>query len=63
MTACEKCWGRAYARYRITGKSQAECYHDILKETKDNVCTPKEQAGSWWDEETQTDRRNDDSIN
>ena len=57
MTDCEKCWEDAFRRSYGTGKSQAECYHDLLEERKDNPCTPKEQAGEWWDEERQIDTR------
>jgi hypothetical protein len=38
-------------------KSQAEHYHDLIEERKDNPCTPKEQAGQFWDEEKQCDSR------
>ena len=54
---CEKCWGDAYLRHYNTGRSQSECYEEILKERKDNPCSPKEQAGQFWDEEKQIDKR------
>ena len=57
MASCEKCWGDAYRRSLATGKSQAECYHDLLVERKDNPCTEREQAGQFWDEERQIDKR------
>ena len=59
MASCEKCWGKAYTRARATGKSQAECYQEILKEVDDSgkLCTPEEQAGDWWDKEKQIDTR------
>ena len=57
MAMCEKCWGDAYFRHYSTGKSQAECYEELLEERKDNPCSPKEQAGQWWDEEKQIDIR------
>ncbi|MDY6895005.1 MAG: hypothetical protein SVO01_06265 [Thermotogota bacterium] len=57
MPSCEKCWGDAYFRHRVTGKSQTECYRELLKERKDNPCSPEEQAGQWWDEETKSDKR------
>jgi hypothetical protein len=38
-------------------KSQAEHYHDLLEERKSKPCTPKEQAGHWWDEQYQCDSR------
>ena len=57
MTACEKCWGDAYLRHLVTGKDQADCYRELLTERKKAPCSPKEQAGDWWNEETQTDQR------
>ena len=46
MASCEKCWGDAYMRYRCDpSKSQAEHYGDLIRERKDNPCTPEEQAG------------------
>jgi hypothetical protein len=57
MSACEKCWGDAYRRSRATGKPQYKCYAEILEERKNKICTPKEQAGQFWDEENQCDKR------
>lgn len=57
MSACEKCWEDAYSRARITGISQAECYKKLLEERKDNPCSIREQAGQFWDEEKQKDKR------
>ena len=57
MAACEKCWGDAYRRMLSTGKSQGECYIELLEERKNNPCSPKEQAGQFWDEEKQIDKR------
>ena len=57
MVGCEKCWGDAYMRYRDKGGTQTDHYNDLIKERKDNPCTPKEQAGQWWDEEKQIDTR------
>jgi hypothetical protein len=54
---CEKCWGDAYLRSRLSFKSQAECYTDLLKERINNPCTPEEQAGEYWDENTKSDKR------
>lgn len=58
MPACEKCWRDAYYRSRATGHSQSECYAKLLEERRDNPCSPKEQAGQFWDEERQCDKRN-----
>lgn len=59
MASCEKCWGKAFRRSMETGKCQAECYHEILKEVDETgiICTPKERAGQFWDEEKQLDTR------
>lgn len=57
MAGCEKCWGNAYMRSRLTGKSQMECYQELLEERKDKPCTPEQQAGDYWDEEKQCDKR------
>lgn len=58
MSSCEKCWNESY-RKMMDGlySSQMEAYRALLKEN-DGKCTPKEQAGQWWDEELQMDRRN-----
>lgn len=61
MSACEKCWGDAYLMARATGKSQAECYFQILKESETS-CTPKEQAGQFWDSVKCRDRREQNGI-
>jgi hypothetical protein len=58
MSACEKCWGDAYVRFMSNPfKDQVEHYHDLLEERKDNPCSPEEQAGQWWDEKKQCDKR------
>jgi hypothetical protein len=57
MSACEKCWSDAYLRAYGSGKSQVECYNELLEERKDNPCSPQEQAGQFWNEEKQCDRR------
>jgi hypothetical protein len=57
MAGCEKCWGDAFRESHFTGKDQYECYKKLLEERKDNPCTPQEQAGDYWDEEKQCDRR------
>ena len=57
MPSCEKCWWDASLISRETGEDRIECYHRLLKERNNNPCSPKEQAGQWWDEEKQIDRR------
>jgi hypothetical protein len=57
MSACEKCRSDAYLRAYGSGKSQSECYRELLEERKDNPCSPQEQAGQFWNEEKQCDRR------
>ena len=54
---CEKCWGDAYMRMLSTGKSQADCYLELLVERVNNNCTKKEQSGQYWDEVNKCDRR------
>ena len=59
MSSCEKCWADAYMRMLSQPtKSQSEHYRGLLEERKDNPCTPREQAGQFWSEEKQCDRRN-----
>ena len=57
MPCCEKCWADAALKSLSTHRSQTECYFELLKERKDNPCTPREQAGEWWDEEKKCDKR------
>jgi hypothetical protein len=52
---CEKCWSDAFDPY--SPESQVDRYHRILKERKDHPCTPRQQAGQWWDDELQVDTR------
>jgi hypothetical protein len=63
MPSCEKCWSDAYMRSRSTGRSQSEEYLKLLTERENSPCTPKEQAGQFWDEETQSDKRSKQQIN
>ena len=55
MPSCEKCWKDAYDPY--SSISQAERYRQLIEERNDNPCSPKEQAGQFWDEEKQIDTR------
>ena len=49
---------------QTTGHSQSECYRKLLIERAANPCSPEEQAGEWWDEETKSDRRmNNEHLN
>ena len=57
MSCCEKCWGNAHTRSLETGKSQIECYTDLLMERRDKPCSAKDQAGEFWDEKMQCDNR------
>ena len=59
MPICEKCWGEAYARSYCTGKSQAECYQEILKEKDDAgmPCTEEEQRGYRDEEDNESAQR------
>lgn len=31
---CEKCWGDAYMRSRVNGRTQADNYRELLEERK-----------------------------
>lgn len=59
MARCEKCWKEASFRHRVSGEgdSVTEVYNKILDEQDGSECSPQEQAGAWWDEELQLDRR------
>lgn len=58
MPMCEKCWGDAYMdTLDDPHMSQGDAYRKLLAERKDHPCTPKQQAGQWWDEERQCDSR------
>ncbi len=44
MATCEKCWGDAYRREMDNpSKCQAEHYHDLIEERKNNPCSIAEQ--------------------
>lgn len=58
MSACEKCWGDAFSQSYGTSEDQATAYARLVEERSDSPCTPEQQAGSWWNPETQTDTRN-----
>ena len=57
MTACEKCWGDAYAQTRSRGGSQVAAYRRLVADRDDHPCTPEEQSGQFWDAERQADVR------
>lgn len=60
MAACEKCWEdarRIHFRQPRRGEELYDVYKRLLDERKDNPCTPREQAGQFWDEEKQIDKR------
>ena len=54
---CEKCWAEAARSVYGTGRDQYEAYKEVIERMKDDPCSPKEQAGDWWDDELQVDRR------
>lgn len=54
MAACEKCWADAGGNH--------EAYIRLLESRGDHPCTLKEQAGPYWDENRQRDRRFDDLL-
>ena len=45
MSTCEKCWSDAHRRALGAYSSVTDAYHDLLKERKNNPCTPEQQAG------------------
>jgi hypothetical protein len=57
MAVCEKCWRDSFKMMMATGKPQHKCYQELLESRKNSPCSPKEQAGEWWDEEKKKDRR------
>lgn len=57
MASCEKCWDDAGMIAYGEGGSKVEIYHRLLKERKERPCSPKEQAGQWWNEDKQCDSR------
>jgi hypothetical protein len=57
VSCCEKCWEDAWTICLFSNKTQSECYHELLEERKNNPCSPKEQAGQFWDEKKQIDIR------
>jgi hypothetical protein len=54
MPMCEKCWVDAYG---CGYGDQPTRYLELLKERAANPCTPREQAGQWWDEKRGCDSR------
>jgi len=57
--ACEKCWEDAYSLSRSNGLPQHVNYIRLLEERGSNPCSPKEQAGQFWDSEKRIDKRED----
>ena len=65
MSACEHCWGIARSQAYYTGRSTADEYYIQMDRaeranapcTQDTLAGAKLRAGQFWDEETQTDRR------
>ena len=57
MASCEKCWSDAFLRSFGSSQTQTEAYYELIEERKDNPCSLKEQAGQFWDEEKQIDKR------
>lgn len=54
---CEKCWSDAHQLARRCGGAQVDSYHILLAERREHPCSPREQAGQFWDDERQVDRR------
>lgn len=55
---CERCWRDAFT-YDGVADSQAERYVELVRErdAAGLACSPREQAGAWWDEERGRDSR------
>jgi hypothetical protein len=58
MPSCEKCWSDAYLLSRATGENQADVYERLVEKRQSDPCSPRQQAGQWWNEERQMDSRN-----
>lgn len=54
---CEKCWSDAFMMSYGTLQDQSDCYRQLIENRRDKPCSPKEQAGQWWDEDRQIDVR------
>jgi len=54
---CEKCWQDAKKEGYANDTSVYDHYKRILKERENNPCSPKEQAGIFWDDEKGIDKR------
>ena len=50
MPMCERCWADAFRMAMATGKSQPDCYLELLEERKDNPCSPEDQRGDFMKE-------------
>ena len=57
MASCEKCWWDAAKMARDGLGDRVELYHKLLKQRDKTPCSPKEQAGDYWNEEKQIDAR------
>lgn len=60
MASCERCWSDAYLLAVVRGVPQADVYEDLIRDVTEGhrrPCTPREQAGQWWDEARQCDSR------
>lgn len=58
MPGCEKCWEDAYSLTLVYPmKGQAEHYSNLILERENKPCSKREQAGQFWDEKTQCDKR------
>lgn len=49
MACCEKCWSDSGGDLRR--------YYELLGERMENPCSPREQAGPYWDTERGIDTR------
>lgn len=51
MAFCPICWADAYSRSYGSGRSQSECYMELLEERKNNPCKQNTDSAteSWRD--------------
>lgn len=52
---CEKCWGDSYVKDE--GVPRVDRYLELIDDRRDNPCSPREQAGEFWDEDREQDIR------
>lgn len=59
---CERCWGDARQLASDVGGAHQDWYHVLLAEGREHPCSPREQAGPFWDADRQVDRRRHEDV-